>query len=190
MQFEELKKEVLSCRRCKEKFGYDPHPIFTGKINSKIMQISQAPSQNVHITLKPFNDLSGKKLKYEWYQITDDIFYNEDNFYITSLAHCYPGKGKGKGDNAPPKICSQWLKKEIEIVNNKIYIIVGSMAAKFLFPNEKFNDLVFKNNYLNNKLAIVLPHPSPLNIKWFKDNPDFYEKRLPEVRKIIKETLN
>lgn len=190
MLFETLKKEILQCKKCKDKFGYNPNPIVMGNIDSKIMQISQAPSQNVHLTLKPFNDLSGKKLKYEWYQITDDVFYNPNNFYITSLAHCYPGKNKNGGDNLPPKICSDWLKKEIEIVNNKIYVIIGSKAAKFFFPNEKFNDLVFKDNYYNNKLTIVLPHPSPLNIKWYKDNPDFYNKRIHEIRNKIKEVLN
>ena len=55
--------------------------------------------------------------------------------------------------------------------------------------SENYNDLIFKNNYLNGKLAIVLPHPSPLNIKWFKDHPEFMEKRIFEIRKIVKGVL-
>ena len=57
------------------------------------------------------------------------------------------------------------------------------------FPKENFNDLIFKNNYINGKLAIVLPHPSPLNIKWFKEHPEFMEKRIFEIREIINEVL-
>ena len=38
-------------------------------------------------------------------------------------------------------------------------------------------------------MAIVLPHPSPLNKKWLKDHPDFMNKRIIEVRKIIKEII-
>ena len=53
-----------------------------------------------------------------------------------------------------------------------------------------FDELVFKNNYLNGKLAIVLPHPSPLNIKWFKDHPEFIDKRINEIRKIVYDVLN
>ena len=75
-------------------FGFEPHPIFWGKQNSKIVQISQAPSSNVYKSLKPFTDMSGRTLKYDWYQISDDEFYNIDNFYIGALAHCYPGKDK------------------------------------------------------------------------------------------------
>lgn len=43
--------------------------------------------------------------------------------------------------------------------------------------------------YINGKLAIVLPHPSPLNIKWFKDHPEFMEKRIFEIIKIINKVL-
>lgn len=182
-----LKKCVL----CKDEFGFTPHPVVFGNEYSKIVQISQAPSKTVDFTLKPFTDKSGEKLKYEWYKIDDDVFYNPDNFYITSLAHCYPGKDSRGNDRMPPKNCyDTWVKNEIKYVKNKLYIIVGAKAAKVCFPNENFNDLVFKNNYINEKLAIVLPHPSPLNKKWFKDHPNFMEKRVIEVRCIINDVLN
>jgi len=188
--FLDFVNNLKKCDVCKEKFGFKPNPVFWGNENSKIMQISQAPSTSVNNSLKPFTDQSGNRLKYKWYEITDDIFYNPDNFYIVSLAHCYPGKDKNGNDNLPPKICyEKWVKKEIEYVNNKIYIIIGAKAAKVIFPKEKFNDLIFKNNYLNNKLTIVLPHPSPLNFRWIKEHPEFTEKRLPEVREIIKNIL-
>lgn len=44
------------------------------------------------------------------------------------------------------------------------------------------DEFVFKDTCLYDKLALVLPHPSPLNIKWFKDHPLFYEKRLDQIR--------
>ena len=189
--FEELKKLVINCRHCQEKFSFEPHPVFWGHENSKIVQISQAPSNTVHNSLKPFTDMSGKTLKYDWFQITDEEFYNQDNFYIGALAHCYPGKDKNGNDKQPPKCCFQkWVKKELELVNNKIHIIIGSKAAKTFFSNQKYEDLIFNNNYLNNKLTLVLPHPSPLNKKWLKDHPEFLSKRLPEIRQIIKNTLH
>jgi len=190
MLFNELKNNISNCRLCQEKFGFEPHPVTFGNQNAKIVQISQAPSASVHITLKPFTDQSGKKLKYEWYKITDEEFYNEDNFYIAALAHCFPGKNKNGGDNPPPKICYEtWLKKELELVNNNLYILIGAKAAATFFPNRNFTELIFSDQILNGKKAIILPHPSPLNIKWFKDNPKFYEIRLPEIRNLIQETI-
>lgn len=191
VNFEEFICNLKKCVLCKDEFGFTPHPVVFGNEYSKIVQISQAPSKTVDFTLKPFTDKSGEKLKYEWYKIDDDVFYNPDNFYITSLAHCYPGKDSRGNDRMSPKICyDTWVKNEIKYVKNKLYIIVGAKAAKVCFPNENFNDLVFKNNYINEKLAIVLPHPSPLNKKWFKDHPNFMEKRVIEVRCIINDVLN
>ncbi len=186
----QLLKKIKNCEICKERFGFQPHPVVFGSCHSKIVQISQAPSLTVHKTLKPFTDLSGKKLKYEWYKITDEVFYNSDNFYITSLAHCYPGKDKNGNDRMPPKTCfDTWVKKELEYIDNKLYIIIGAKCAKMFFPIENFSDLVFKNSYINGKLTVVLPHPSPLNIKWFKDHPMFLSKRIFEIRKIINDVL-
>jgi len=186
MTFEELKNDILACRDCREKFGFEPIPIVRGTANSKILQISQAPSKTVHLTKKPFNDLSGNRLKFEWYQITDDIFYNEENFYITALAHCFPGKSANGGDRSPPIACAKkWLHREIEVVDNEIFVIIGQKAAKFIFPDDRFEDLIFKDNILNGKPAFVMPHPSPLNIKWFKDHPEFEAGRVITIREKI-----
>lgn len=190
MNFEELKHGILNCKDCADKFGFVPVPIIHGEYDSKIVQISQAPSKNVHITKKPFNDKTGQKLINEWYNIPPELFYNKRNFYITSMAHCYPGKNKNGGDRLPPIHCTKkWLMRELETIQNEIYIIIGSKAANFLFPDKSFNELVFNNQFINFKPAIVLPHPSPLNIKWFKDNPEFYYNRLKEVREIVHEAL-
>ncbi|MFD2114218.1 uracil-DNA glycosylase family protein [Paenibacillus yanchengensis] len=190
VDFTELKNGILACRDCESKFGFTPVPIFQGKEHSLIMQIGQAPSRTVHRTNKPFNDLSGEKLKYQWYQITDDVFYNEDNFYMASMAHCFPGKNSKGGDNPPPMACARkWLRTEIEMVHNELYIIIGAKAAKFLFPDEKFSELVKKTTVLNNKPAIVLPHPSPANIRWFTANPSFEKTRVPEIKDIVHRVL-
>ena len=190
-EYYQLLNKIKNCDICKEKFGFQPHPVVFGSICSKIVQISQAPSATVYKTLKPFTDLSGKRLKYEWYRITDDVFYNTKNFYITSLAHCYPGKDKNGNDKMPSRICfNTWVKRELEFIDNELYIIIGAKSAKIFFPNEDFSDLVFKDNFINGKLTIVLPHPSPLNIKWFKDHPMFLNKRIFEIRKIINDVLN
>ena len=185
-----LKHNILQCKNCENIFGFKPNPIVHGNLNSKIVQISQAPSYNVHITQRPFNDASGRKLKYKWYKINDEIFYNEDNFYITALSHCFPGKTLKGGDKLPPLSCARmWLQKEISLINNSIYIIIGRKAADFFFPKENYVNLIFQNNRLNEKTAIVIPHPSPLNIKWFKEHPEFERDRLPYIRNKILETL-
>lgn len=187
--FHQLQDDISQCRLCRQLFGFEPRPIVHGKHNSIIMQISQAPSIHVHQTGIPFNDASGKKLRNQWYQITDEIFYNKNNFYIVSVAHCYPGKDPKGGDRLPPAVCAKtWLAKLIPLVNNEIYIIVGSKAASFLFPKQAFHELVFNDQILYGKPAFVIPHPSPRNVKWFLDHPQF-ESRLAYIREKIHEQL-
>lgn len=189
--FETLKAGILSCRICEEKLGFEPHPVMWGNKGAKIIQISQAPSLTVHKTLRPFSDASGKKLREEWYQISDETFYNKDNFYITSVAHCYPGKSPNGGDRVPPKICAkQWLRKEIELVDGQLFILIGRYAADFFFPKKDFTSLIFNDNIIDGKPAYVLPHPSPLNIKWFRDNTEFMETRICKIREEVHKVLN
>jgi uracil-DNA glycosylase family 4 len=157
-----------------------------GNSDAKIVQVSQAPSIHVHNTGRSFNDISGRRLRNDWYEISDETFYDPDIFYITSVGHCYPGKSKNKGDNPPPKVCAQkWLSREIELVNNELFILVGKSAADFFFPKSDFTELVFSDHKIKGKPAYVIPHPSPLNVRWFKEHPDFEEERVVEIRNII-----
>lgn len=189
-QLTALQQQILQCRVCWDSFGFEPHPVVQGNHCAKIMQISQAPSKRVHETGKPFNDASGKKLREEWYGISEQEFYNPDFFYIVSMAHCYPGKSPGKGDRQPPKICAEkWLQNEMPLVENELTILIGAIAAKYFFPKEPFTALVFQEIEMNGKPAFVLPHPSPLNIKWFRDYPEFAKERLPAVRKAVHRAL-
>lgn len=180
---EKLKTELFACRDCRSLFGFEPRPVCMGNSGAKIVQVSQAPSVHVHNTGRSFNDASGRRLRDEWYEISEEVFYDPDIFYITSVGHCYPGKSKNKGDNPPPKSCAQkWLSREIHMVKNEMFIIVGKAAADFFFPKCDFTDLVFSDRAVNGKPAYVIPHPSPLNVRWFKEHPEFEKERIAEVR--------
>ena len=187
----DLQAEIRACRRCRAAFGFEPHPIVFGSQNARIMQISQAPSSHVHDTGKPFNDASGRRLRREWYRISDETFYDPDNFYIVSIAHCYPGKNPNGGDRRPPKSCADlWLAQELSLVQNRLYLLIGSAAATYFFPGKKLTDLVFEDQTLAGKPAFVLPHPSPLNVKWFRDYPEFLGRRVAEVASAVHAALD
>lgn len=185
VQFSELTNEIKSCRLCRDVFGFEPKPFFWGDQCAEIVQISQAPSLTAHIEGKVWVDKGGDRLKYKWYQISDEQFHSPKNFYITALGHCYPGKTKF-GDKNPPGICAKkWLAKELEVLTPKLFVVIGGLAARFLFPDQNFTELIFNDQTLRGKLCFVLPHPSPQNIKWFKDHPAFETTRLPQIRKHV-----
>lgn len=188
--FDALQAGVESCRDCEGLFGYEPHPVFQGRRTSKIMQISQAPSRRAHASGVAFDDASGKKLRQEWYEISDAVFYDPANFFIGAMGHCYPGKMKGGGDRVPPKHCREkWLARELKLVENRIYILVGGLAVKHFFPGSDLTPLVFADLEIQGKPAYVLPHPSPLNVRWFVEHPAFFEERLPVIRAAVHAAL-
>ena len=188
--FEELRAEMWKCRDCRELFGFEPRPVCMGNSSAKIFQVSQAPSIHVHNSGRSFDDASGRRLRDKWYRISEGVFYDPDMFYITSVGHCYPGKSKNGGDNPPPKICAQkWLRREVGLVDNDIFILIGKAAADFFFPKRDFRELVFDDHMIGGKPAYVLPHPSPLNVRWFKENPEFEESRLSDVRNAVHKVL-
>lgn len=190
-QLLDLHEGLKACRRCQDLFGYEPRPVQWGNPEAKIMHISQAPGKKVHEIGRPFSDLSGKRLRNDWYQISEEQFYNPDLFYFTTAGHCFPGKAKNGGDRKPPKCCwDLWTKREIELMKDvQLYLVVGSEAASRLFPGRPLKELVFADLQLNGKPCYVLPHPSPLNMNWLRDHPEFAKEKLPEIRAHIHEIL-
>lgn len=193
VDFEEFRKRLLGCTYCVG-LGIEPKPIVWGEKTAKIVQISQAPSKSASECGIPFSrnrsqsDASGRKL-IEWYGIPREVFYNPKFFYITGMGYCYPGKTSG-GDAPPPRVCAErWLEHELSFLNPMLYIIIGRRSARFFFPGRKLTKLVFQNLVLNNKPAFVLPHPSPANKKWFKDNPTFENYRLQSLRKAVQNAI-
>jgi len=173
-----------------KEFGGENVCPFWGNQNANIVHISQAPSFSVVKNQKPFADKSGERLRRKWYQVSEEVFYNPNNFYFTAIGMYFPGKDKKGGDKRPSyKLAKQWLIKELSYLKPKLYLIIGGLAANFFFPDKKLNGLVFSNQEVRGKPAFVLPHPSPINIKWFKDNPQFEKDRVFVVRNHIHKVL-
>ncbi|WP_304411736.1 uracil-DNA glycosylase family protein [Faecalibaculum rodentium] len=187
-ELEKLQAQLRACRHCEGML--EPRPVVHGNPGAPILQVSQAPGKKVHETRIPFNDASGRRLRQDWYQISDAQFYDPDLFYITSMGHCYPGKGK-TGDKKPPRCCfDMWTRREIELKpGTRMMLVIGREAASRLFPKREFTELVFQDQEYNGIPCYVLPHPSPLNVRWFRMHPEFETQRMPVIREKLHQVL-
>lgn len=187
-ELEKLQAQLRACRHCEGML--EPRPVVHGNPGAPILQVSQAPGRKVHETGIPFNDVSGRRLRQNWYQISDAQFYDPDLFYITSMGHCYPGKGK-TGDKKPPRCCfDMWTRREIELKpGTRMMLVVGREAASRLFPKREFTELVFQDQEYDGIPCFVLPHPSPLNVRWFRMHPEFETQRMPVIREKLHQVL-
>ncbi len=192
MKHQTLLEQVSKCVICEPELSLGARPVIQFNANARILIAGQAPGVKVHETGVPFNDASGKRLR-NWLGVSDDEFYDAQNFAILPMGFCYPGKGKS-GDRPPRKECAiAWREKILAQLNNvELTIILGKYAQAYHLPHTKqlpLTELVKSwRDYWPKYLS--LPHPSPRNNIWLKKNPWFEEQVLPELSSQIRSLLN
>lgn len=177
-----LKEEINMCSICSPYMDVSPNPIFQIDQSAKILITGQAPGSVANKTGIPFNDASGEKLR-SWMGIDKPTFYSKD-IAIIPMGFCYPGKAKS-GDLPPRKECAiHWREKVLSHLNNiQCELVIGKYAHQYCFNDA--NKTLTSNvqawkSYSPN--IFPLPHPSPRNYIWFKNNPWFQEELLPALK--------
>ncbi|WP_373519250.1 uracil-DNA glycosylase family protein [Pricia sp.] len=188
---QKLLSEIRNCEVCKAHLPLGPRPIIAAAENSRIVLVSQAPGRKAHAQNKAYDDPSGRKLR-EWLGVTEEQFYNPDNFAILPMGFCYPGRGK-TGDMPPrPECAPLWhdlVWQNLKHVRLTLLIgkyaqdqYLGTTAKKNLTENVR-NYTAFLPDYF------PIPHPSPVNRFWTLKNLWFEEDIVPELRKRVSELL-
>jgi len=154
-------------------------PVILGlPVAAEILLIGQAPGDKEGGLGRPFAWTAGKTM-FKWF---DSIGVAEDEFrrqvYMSAVCRCFPGKNPKGGDRVPDKkeieVCSQWLNKEIELLQPKLIIPIGKLAiAQYLTVN-KLVDVIGKKFALTmngvDVEMIPLPHPSGAST-WHRMSP-------------------
>jgi len=183
-KLDELKKEVENCTKC-ELYKSRNNVVFgDGNPRSKIFVVGEAPGYYEDKTGKPFVGRSGKLL--------DKIFAacgfkREEHIYIGNIIKCRPP------DNRMPTCeerenCFPYLLKQIEIINPKIIILLGSTALKqFTDSNARITKMRGQWIKWNNYLAMPTYHPSALlrNPLLKRDAWEDFKKIVYKYREIV-----
>ena len=175
-----------ACSLC-ENLPLGPKPIFQLSAKAKILIAGQAPGRKTHHKGIPFDDPSGNRLR-EWMGIDSDIFYDESAIAILPMAFCYPGTGKS-GDLPPPTQCAnQWREKLLNLLPNiELTLVIGQYALDWHLGEQQASTLTETVGQWRNHWPHILPmpHPSPRNNRWLKNNPWFVDDVLPELKKRV-----
>ena len=108
------------------------------------------------------------------------------------MGFCYPGKGKS-GDLPPRKECAEkWHEPLFEKLNNvDLILLIGQYAQKYYLKEKVKSTLTETVNHYKEYLPryFVMPHPSPRNRFWLKNNPWFEEHVIPDLQKRIHQII-
>ena len=160
----QLSKEIESCKKCKLYKTRNKVVIGEGSINSKILFIGEAPGANEDIQGKPFVGRAGKILD----ELLNSINITRNEIYITNILKCRPPKNRDPLKKEK-QVCTNFLDKQIKLINPRIIVPMGNHAASFIFKKfglkyDKITNVhgeIYKINTKSN-LFIIIPafHPA------------------------------
>ena len=181
--FKNLLTEVRACRICEAELPLGPNPVLRASSMARILIIGQAPGTRVHETGIPWNDPSGERLR-DWMQIDREQFYDESQIAIMPMGFCYPGKGKS-GDLPPrPECAAHWHKQLLaEMPDIELTILIGKYAQNHYLHSQRQTLAETVSHWQDCPSGLFpLPHPSPRNLRWFRNHPWFENEVLPAFR--------
>jgi len=189
--FHKLKLEMQACQLC-DNLPLGPNPIFQLDEQAKILIVGQAPGRITHLKNRPFDDPSGDRLR-DWLGIDKASFYTDPRIGIFPMALCFPGTGSS-GDKPPPEICATtWRKRTLEGLRGvELTLVLGAYAIAWHLPHLSGKTVTeaVKQSSEGQNGRFVLPHPSPRNNRWLKQNPWFEADVIPRIRQNVKLILS
>jgi uracil-DNA glycosylase len=189
-EFDELLRAVRKCTLCSDSLAAGPRPVLQVGVGAKVLIAGQAPGRRVHESGVPFDDPSGDRLR-DWMGVDRETFYDANRIAILPMGFCYPGTGKN-GDLPPRPECAPAWREQLllHLPNVEFTIVLGKWAMAYHSSNwnGRVTDSV-KDWERDWPMQVPLPHPSPRNIRWFRQNPWFESEVVPMIRERTRELL-
>ena len=156
--FEQLRSDCTGCTLCSLSETRNNLVFGVGNESADIMFIGEGPGEQEDLRGEPFVGPAGQLLDV----MLELIGLDRSRVYIANIVKCRPPRNR---DPRPEEetACSGWLMRQIELVNPKIIVCLGRIAAQFLIDSEfRITADHGKIFYKNNRKFIATYHPSAL----------------------------
>ncbi|MGI6394121.1 MAG: uracil-DNA glycosylase [bacterium] len=175
---EKLKKEVSVCRGCRLHKTRKNVVFGEGVVDAKIMFIGEGPGKDEDETGTPFVGKAGELLTKI---IENGMKISRESVYIANIVKCRPPSNR---DPLPDEAseCMKFLIKQIEIVNPKVIILLGKVAAKHLLGIDESITKAREESYSYDSAKVfVTYHPSAL-----LRNESYKRPVWEDIKKVLK----
>ena len=160
----ELNSKICNCQNCalgktRTKFVFG-----VGNPNADAMLIGEAPGRDEDLQGEPFVGRAGKLLN----DILKAVNFKREDVYIANILKCRPPNNR---DPLPLEIetCIPYLHKQIELIQPKIILCLGRVAANGLLDKKLSLGQLRESNYEFNGIKVMATyHPAALlrNPNW------------------------
>ena len=181
----QMQEDLQQCRNCGLCEGRTQAVLGAGVPNSRIVIVGEGPGRNEDEQGKPFVGRSGQLLE----QMLEQVGLSRNqNVFITNIVKCRPPENR---DPMPEEClsCRPWLDKILELIDPKIILCVGRIAAQQLFdPNFRVTRQHGEIRERDGRLVMATFHPAAL-----LRNPSYkpmMEEDLRKLAEIIAEEQN
>ena len=129
---EDLRAEIGDCRRCKLCQGRTNIVFGVGNPKAELMFIGEGPGRDEDLKGEPFVGRAGQLLTEI---ITKGMKMRRDEVYIANVVKCRPPENRNP---EPDEItaCQPFLVKQVELVNPRIIVALGTFAAQTLLQSK------------------------------------------------------
>jgi uracil-DNA glycosylase len=209
-----LPDEFLTCVRCedglKREEGQTPVP-GAGRADAEVMLIGESAGAEEMKYALPFQGKAGENLN----GFLASVGLNRDRMYIGNTTRCRPYKEKKTTlkngsvritkSNKPPstqaiKACAVWLDYEIEVLNPKLIVTLGSIPLKRLTGDQAISavhgtlltapiqQMSKEGKYkLSHTPYTIFPLYHPASIIYRQELKEVFEQDLRNLRKTIED---
>ena len=156
----EVRKKVAACTLCVLHKTRTNTVFGVGNEKAEVMFIGEAPGANEDLQGEPFVGRAGMLLN----AMLKSIDLKRTDIYIANILKCRPPSNR---DPLPEevKLCTPYLQKQIDLIQPKILVAVGRIAAQFLLnTTESMSHLRGKTyQYGQQKIPLLVTyHPAYL----------------------------
>ena len=180
MNWEELQKSCNSCTKCGLCRTRKNVVFGVGNQNADIMFVGEGPGEQEDLQGIPFVGAAGKLLD----DMLSIIDIDRTNCYIANIVKCRPPRNRDP-EEMEQEACIDYLFRQIELVNPKVIVCLGRVAAKRLI-HQDFR-ITREHGMWTNRNGIwmtAIYHPSAL-LRDLSKRPETFDDLLAIREKLI-----
>ena len=157
-QWEQLRQQCMSCRACGLADTRTNVVFGVGSPTAEVLLVGEAPGASEDQQGEPFVGAAGKLLD-DMLRIID---LGRHNCYIANIVKCRPPHNRDP-QFVEQKCCSEWLRRQIALVDPAIIVCLGRIAATALIK-DPFRITREHGQWfdVNGRRCMAIYHPSAL----------------------------